>query len=209
MLLKSDTDVNNNYNGMNWAYQIQSILQQNGLEFIWNQQTEIEISFTIIKQRILDMYYQKWYAEINNSNRLMSDRIFKHKFVLEKYLDMPIENKYKVASSRIRTSSNDLFIKTGRYGNVPRNQRLCKSCNIITKTCLYNFDPLKPHFYIVKLGYTGVYIIFLISAQNIDCGYALEPPKRGGSNEYTQSMFLSRNMKNIRLFYLNFFIFWW
>ena len=53
----------------------------------------------------------------------------------------------------------------------------------ITKTCLYNFDPLKPHFYIVKLGFAGVYIIFLISAQNIDCGYSLEPPRRGGSNE--------------------------
>ena len=35
----------------------------------------------------------------------------------------------------------------------------------IRKTYLYNFDPLKPHFYIVKLGFTGVYIIFLISAQ--------------------------------------------
>ena len=59
----------------------------------------------------------------------------------------------------------------------------------ITKTSLYNFDPLKPHFYIVKLGFTGVYIIFLISAQNIDCRYSLEPPRRGGSNEYPQSMF--------------------
>ena len=59
----------------------------------------------------------------------------------------------------------------------------------ITKTCLYNFDPLKPHFYMVKLGFTGVYLIFLISAQNIDCGYSLEPPRRGGSNEYPQSMF--------------------
>ena len=35
----------------------------------------------------------------------------------------------------------------------------------ITKTRLYNFDPLKPHFCIVKLGFTGVYIILLISAQ--------------------------------------------
>ena len=59
----------------------------------------------------------------------------------------------------------------------------------ITKTYLYNFDPLKPHFYIVKLGFTGVYIIFLISVQNIDWGYSLEPPLRGGSNEYPQSMF--------------------
>ena len=36
--------------------------------------------------------------------------------------------------------------------------------------------------------------IFHISAQNIDCGYSLEPPRRGGSNEYPQSMILSRNM---------------
>ena len=38
--------------------------------------------------------------------------------------------------------------------------------------------------------------IFHISAQNIDCRYSLEPPRRGGSNEYPQSMFLSKNKKN-------------
>ena len=37
--------------------------------------------------------------------------------------------------------------------------------------------------------------IFHITAQNIDCGYSLEPPRRGGSNEYPQSMFLSGNKK--------------
>ena len=37
--------------------------------------------------------------------------------------------------------------------------------------------------------------IFHFSAQNINCGYSLEPPRRGGSNEYPQSMFLSRNKK--------------
>ena len=34
--------------------------------------------------------------------------------------------------------------------------------------------------------------IFHISAQNIDCGYSLEPPRRGGSNEYPQFMFLAK-----------------
>ena len=38
--------------------------------------------------------------------------------------------------------------------------------------------------------------IFHISAQNIDYGYSLEPPRWGSSNEYPQSMFLSRNKKN-------------
>ena len=59
----------------------------------------------------------------------------------------------------------------------------------ITKTCLYNFDLLKPHFYIINMGFTGVYIIFLFLLKNIDCGYPLEPPRRGGSNEYSQCMF--------------------
>ena len=47
--------------------------------------------------------------------------------------------------------------------------------------------------------------IFLIFVQNIDCGYTLEPPRqggsnelprRGGSNEYPQSMFWNKNKKN-------------
>ena len=51
------------------------------------------------------------------------------------------------------------------------------------------FCPLKLHFDIVKLGFTGVYIIFLVPAQKIDCEYSLEPPWPGGSNEYQHSMF--------------------
>ena len=74
------------------------------------------------------------------------------------------------------------------------------------KTCLYNADPLKPHFYIVKLGFTRVYIIFLISAQNIDCGYSLEPPWRGGSNEY-HSLCFEQKYETYPNFYLNILIF--
>ena len=40
------------------------------------------------------------------------------------------------------------------------------------------------------------FFIFLIFAQNIDCGYTLEPPRRGGFNEYPPSMFWSKNKKN-------------
>ena len=48
-----------------------------------------------------------------------------------------------------------------------------------------NSDTLKPHFYIVKLGFTGVDIIFLISTQK---------PR------IPSIYVLSRNMKNIRIF---------
>ena len=39
-------------------------------------------------------------------------------------------------------------------------------------------QPNKGNFQIKKTD------IIHISAQNIDCGYSLEPPRRGGSNEY-------------------------
>ena len=49
-----------------------------------------------------------------------------------------------------------------------------------------DWDILKPHFYIVKLGFTGVYIIFLISAQKHRLWVLNRIPC---SNEYPQSMF--------------------
>ena len=47
---------------------------------------------------------------------------------------------------------------------------------LIRKTSPCNEHPFTSHFYIVKLGFTGVYIFFLFLLQNIDCGYSLEPP---------------------------------
>ena len=71
-----------------------------------------------------------------------------------------------------------------------------KHKTIIMKTCLYNFDLVKPHFYIVKLGFTGVYIIFLISAQKHRLWNSLEPPRRGGSNEYPNLCFEQKYDQN-------------
>ena len=81
--------------------------------------------------------------------------------------------------------------------------------------CLMNVitvcqPPFSLHYANMSVQYTAIFHgckndnfqmkffdIFLIFAQNIDCGYTLEPPQRGGSNEYPQSMFWSKNMKNM------------
>ena len=47
-----------------------------------------------------------------------------------------------------------------------KSNKLAQICKTIwfyhiTKTSLCNEHPLTPHFYIVKLGFTGVYILFL------------------------------------------------
>ena len=61
---------------------------------------------------------------------------------------------------------------------VPLLTHLAFQSDSITKTCLYNFNPLKPHFYIVKTGvYNGIHY-FSHNAKKKDCGHSLEPPRR-------------------------------
>ena len=59
---------------------------------------------------------------------------------------------------------------------------------LITKTCLFKYTE---NFITKKWKFSDkkILIYFHFSVQNIDCGYSLEPPWQGGSNEYSQSMF--------------------
>ena len=128
-LLKNDAENNISYNGSNWAFQIKSLLDELGLTYIWLQQTEMRIPFSLIKQRIIDSFTQSWYGTINNSNRLLLYSRYKHDFEQEKYLDFIQDNKFRTALTKFRLSSHDLAIERGRYESIPRNERICKYCN--------------------------------------------------------------------------------
>ena len=41
---------------------------------------------------------------------------------------------------------------------------------------------------------------FHMFSQNIDCGYPLEPPRRGGSNEYPQSILGEKKETQVQIF---------
>ena len=53
---------------------------------------------------------------------------------------------------------------------------------------IWKISPPKTESFQIK-----ILIFFLFLLKNIDCGYSLEPPRRGSSNKYPQSMFSSRN----------------
>ena len=77
--------------------------------------------------------------------------------------------------------------------NVPSDSRT-RILISITKTCLFKYTE---NFITEKWKFSDKKSdIFYISAQNIDCGYSLEPTQWGYYNEYPQSIFLSRNKKN-------------
>ena len=65
-----------------------------------------------------------------------------------------------------------------QFLDIKSNKQLMSRAKIqtITKTSPCNEGPLTLHFYILKQGFTRVYIFFLFLLQNVDCGYSLEPP---------------------------------
>ena len=141
-MLKHDANNNIQYNGKNWAYNIKTILESLGLGNLWLQQENANLYLPLIRQRIFDQYYQTWYGNINNSQRLLSYCRYKHSFEREQYLDSITERKYKIALCRFRLSSHKLEIERGRYFNIPREERKCKLCHT-------NFVENEYHFLLV------------------------------------------------------------
>ena len=69
--------------------------------------------------------------------------------------------------------------------------------------------PLNPTFYSKTGVYSGIHYFSYFVKKNIGCGYSLEPPRRGGSNGYPQSMFWEEmKKKKSDFFYQKIFLFW-
>ena len=157
IMLKEDADNNITYNGKNWAYQIKIILNEIGMSNIWIQQDRINFDIQTIKCRILDIYKQNWYSNINNSNRLISYSLFKFEFNHEKYLDIINIDKYRIALTQFRISSHNLAIEKGRHENIPRQDRKCRNCTLNQIEDEYHFLMICPKFYHLRRLYFKPY----------------------------------------------------
>ena len=97
----------------------------------------------------------------DNESRLY-DKVFHHR----NKRAATAENASSDISQR-KLKSVIAFAQSGQNFHCPHDETLhpwISKMHPIPKTYLYNFEPLKLHFYIVKLGFTGIYIICLVSA---------------------------------------------
>jgi hypothetical protein len=130
-MLENDANNRNScIHGLYWAHHIKVLLEKIGLGNLWLCQNPNDISYVIIKQRILDVFKQSWYTAINNSNRLSHYCLFKQEFEIEEYLQLNMDTKYKAILTKFRLYTNNLAIETRRYNNTDRQQRYCTQCNM-------------------------------------------------------------------------------
>ena len=145
------------YGGLNWAFQVKNILDKLGLSNLWNLDLNTDISFERIKHRMFDQYNQTLTMEINNSHRLRLYSKYKVDNEQENYLNV-IKNKlFLYALSRLRLSSHQLEIETGRYTGLDRDDRLCRTCNMRMIEDEYHFLLVCPHYNELRRKYFSQY----------------------------------------------------
>ena len=156
-MLVDDVLAGNNYNGQNWAFQIKNMLNNLGFSHVWNNQEQNDIPFNEIKQRIIDQTNQEILMANTTSSKLETYCLFKLDTSCESYLNKITLNKYKFALSRFRLSIHNLALETGRYYNIPKENRLCSFCNMNKIESEYHFLLVCPLYAELRRQYLPQY----------------------------------------------------
>ena len=117
----------NGIQSFNWLNCIESIFNDVGLSYIFENQIGF-IDVKYITQILHDQFIQKWFSDIENSSRGEFYSLFKKNFGLENYLlKLPVQNR--IWMTKLRTCNLRIPIETGRWANIPRQERTCTFCN--------------------------------------------------------------------------------
>ena len=131
---------------------------------------------------------------------IVLDRLFKHT-LWPGALDLDIELEWLLSRFYIKSSIKVCFSVAVTAVMVKPSivQAPTEPCGLdldfalIMKTCLFKYIE---NFTTKKGKFKKKILIFFIFLLKTGCGYSLELPQWGGSNEYPQSMLLSKNKKN-------------
>ena len=128
LTLRNDTEVNDN--SSIWTSEIKKLLQTSGFLNVWMYPESVNVNMFIklFRIRLIDIYIGSWNNGIESRSSLCLYKEIKPHFEISPYL-IKI-NCYKVRNiiARLRLSSHQLYIESGRYNNTPRNDRKCTLC---------------------------------------------------------------------------------
>lgn len=123
---------NMNRNGvqnLKWIQSIKSIFDEIGLSFIFNDKIHVSPQWlkSLANQILRDQFIQKWNAELANTSRGQFYIKFKNEFRLEPYL-LRLKPQHRFILTKFRLSNLKFPIETGRWTNIPRDNRICTKC---------------------------------------------------------------------------------
>ena len=113
-----------------WLLFVRSLLDKAGMSYVWHNPDTVCSRYLkkSYAMRSNDVCKQMWKSEVYNSTKCKIFQVIGKELRFEEYLT---KLPWSIASSlcRIRTSNHRFPIETGRYCNIPRNERKCQKCD--------------------------------------------------------------------------------
>ena len=117
---------NQGQNNFKWINYVESILNRAGLGYVFINQVGY-CDKTYLNQILTDQCVSSWYNDIENSSRGQFYGSFKKDFGLEDYL-VRLNEKTRIWITKLRASNLRIPIETGRWYNIPKDERVCTLC---------------------------------------------------------------------------------
>ena len=141
---------------------VENLLNGLGLSGVWFDQLNVRYSIDWFKLKVKrclsDQFMQSWYECLDGGDIFCNYRLFKDTFDMERYLTL-LPPRFLYSFVRFRTLNHRLPIQTGRYLNVPRNERLCTMCNSGDLGDEFHYLLVCPHFTEVRKRFISNYYI--------------------------------------------------
>ena len=117
------------------VFRCKNILHKYGFGYIWNDPSNVNSKEFILlfKQAVIDEFNQEWRLHLNNNNTMSLYKHINDKDAVDFkiYLDQIPNRTHRILLTKLRVSSHQLRIETGRYGRarLERFERVCQLCN--------------------------------------------------------------------------------
>ena len=143
----------------NWATRVKELLFSTGFGNLWYEQNVDlpSIFISSFSQRLKDIYQQNWLEKLSLSTKCEYYLAVKTYINTEYYLSCVTVKKFRVSLARFRCSSHDLWIEKGRYFNIKREERLCRSCSNNAVENEYHFLFICPLYNDLRIKYLNEY----------------------------------------------------
>lgn len=85
----------------------------------------------MVEDILFNTYIEEWQTKIlskSNGNQLHTYKLYKSQYCTELYLKKNMSIKFRIAYAKFRCGVAPPRIKTGRYENIPINDRSCFMC---------------------------------------------------------------------------------
>ena len=111
-----------------WCTAIRKILTEIGLENFYEERSSCDLK--CVEKKILDKYKTAWKSALDKKPKLRTYRKIKEHFGPEKFVLLNLTRPERSILSQIRCGSLPLKIETGRYQNLPAEERICELCDL-------------------------------------------------------------------------------